>query len=103
MILRNKGNICICIHIVQGQSCNPGKHTFVVVGGHHSQIILTMAILRDVVMYFIPTPGRGRMISPWNRWFLIDDVCFKKRQIFVLASQDVSVPHPINSMTYLLT
>ena len=59
-----------------------GKHTFVVVGRHHSQILLTMAILRDVVMYFIPTPGRGRMICPWNRWFLIDDVCFKKKQIF---------------------
>ena len=35
-----------------------GKHTFVV-GGHHSQILPTMAILRDVVMYFIPTPRKG--------------------------------------------
>ena len=36
-----------------------GKHTFVVVGRHHSQILLSMAILRDVVMYFIPTPRKG--------------------------------------------
>lgn len=36
-----------------------GKHTFVVVGRHHSQILLSTAILRDVVMYFIPTPRKG--------------------------------------------